>query len=138
MRLELKCQADAYAGFKSGLFKAIIVEGRRNLWQIGSPVNLSDIVVVTNCDSDSRLVFQVYQIALYMGASTIKHALEDVNAQLHLCAENYESTRIYMAPNERAGLLPMLSEGIHAIMIKPYEKKPTEGDGNQHNNNSVN
>lgn len=137
MRLELKCQADAFAGFRSGLFKVIMVEGRRNLWKIGSPVNLSDIVVVTNCDSDSRLVFQVYQVALYMGASTLKHALEDVNAQLHLGAENYEYPHIYMAPNERAGLLPMLSEGIHAIMIKPYEKT-TEGGGNQYNNNSVN
>ena len=120
------CPTDVFAGFKSGLYKAIIVTGTRKPGESGSNVNLGDLVVVTNCISQSRLTFEVSQLVKYMGASTLDTALEDLRARFNY-GEGSERSQFYLATNDGTGLLPRLNEGIYAIIIKQYKKKGRTG-----------
>ena len=117
MRLDLKCKSDDFERFKAGEYKAVVVEGKRSSYQGTSAVNLRDILVVTNCNDSPRLLFEVEKVIAYWGAATLDTALQNVKSRL-----GPES--LYLAPNERNGLLPMLHEGVYAIMIRPYERKP--------------
>ena len=127
MKLDLRCPTDVFAGFKSGLYKAIIVTGTRKPGESGSNVNLGDLVVVKNCNSPSQVTFEVYQISKYMGASTLETALRDLSSNVFPGANDYDRHPFYLAQNDATGLLPRLYEGIYAILIRQYKKKGRTG-----------
>ncbi len=116
MRLDLKCKTDEFERFKAGEYKAVVVEGKRKTYDGTHGINLRDILVVTDCNPSPRLLFEVSKVIAYWGAATLDTSLQDVKVRL-----GPES--LYLAPNEREGLLPMLHEGVYAIMIKPYAKR---------------
>lgn len=120
MRLDLKCQADAFEAFRSGQYKAVVVEGKRKTYDGTACINLRDILVVTNSNPNSRALFEVSQVIAYWGAATLDTALQDV--KLRLGPESF-----YLAPNEKEGFLPMLYDGIHALIIKPHIRRTGEG-----------
>lgn len=126
MRLDLRCQADAFARFKSGLYQAIVVEGKKKTWDDTGSIGLRDVVLVRNCDSHARLLFDVSQTIHYLGAATLETALADVRARLGSSVDSYD-VPLYLAHNERDGFLPMLYDGIHALIIRPHTKKTGEG-----------
>lgn len=120
MRLDLRCRADEFARFKAGQYQAVVVEAARKDWSNGVDVKLKDVLVVMNGDSQSRLMFEVHKTVAYMGAATLEAAIQDARTRLGP-ANGHDP--LYVAQNERDGFLPMLHEGIYAIMIKPYDKK---------------
>ena len=137
MRLDLKCQTDEFAGFCSGLYKAIIVEGKRKLWEYGTRVKIGDSVAVTNCISPAPITFEVSQVINYMGAATLETAIEDARCRLGSSAEGYEFLRIYTPPNGRDGFLPSLAEGIYAIMLKKNISEGEQiGNGSEHSDSN--
>ena len=62
MRLDLKCQADAFARFKSGLYQAIVVEGKKKTWDGAGGIGLRDVILVRNCNSQARLLFDIANV----------------------------------------------------------------------------
>ena len=127
MRLDLRCPTDVFAGFKSGLYKAIIVTGTRKPGESGSNVNLGDLVVVKNCNSPSQVTFEVHKILKYIGASTLETALGDLSSDVFPGTKDYDKPPFYLATNDGTGLLPRLNEGIYAIIIRQYKKKGRTG-----------
>ena len=127
MKLDLRCQADAFAGFKSGLYKAIVVEGKRKTWDNATNIGLRDVILVRNCDSQVRLLFDISKVVSYSGAATLETALKDVRVRLGSADYAYEDEPLYVAQNERDGFLPMLYDGIHALIIKPHTRRAGEG-----------
>ena len=130
MSLDLKCDADAFAGFSSGLYKAIIVEGKRKTWEYGTGIRLGEEVVVRNCASPAYLQFKASQVITYMGAAKIETAFDDVRSRI-AGSEGYEDLRIYLAENGMASLMPHLNEGIYVIMINPLVNTGNGGDENR-------
>ena len=120
MKLDLRCQAEDFARFRAGEYKAVVVEGKRSIYQGTSSINLRDILVVADGNGSSRVLFEVEKVIAYWGAATLDTALQDVKTRL-----GPES--LYLAPNERNGFLPMLYDGIHALIIKPHTRRTGEG-----------
>lgn len=131
MSIDLKCDADAFAGFSSGMFKAIIVQGKIRPWGYGTRINLHDSISVRNCSTPAKLDFTVSQLVTYMGAATIETAIDDVRRRFIEGAEGYEDLRIYVAPDNTPGFAPRFYEGIHAIVIRPSDINSNGGGENQ-------
>ena len=134
MKLNIECQTDEFLGFKSGLYKSIVVTGGRKPWENGYDVNLGDLVVVKNGHSPRALTFKVSQLIRYSGASTLETALDDLKERLGSSGEAYENATFYLAPNAETGSMPFLTEGIYAIMIEHYSKGAARGDKNRRRN----
>ncbi len=134
MSIEIKCDADAFEGFSSGLYRAIIVEGKTRHWEYGATVKKGDAVVVRNCTSPFKMQFEIAGLVMYIGAATVRSAFEDVKNRLG-GAEGYEDTRIYLA-EDALGFAPRLREGVYALMIKPSDTNSNGGDANQEHNHS--
>ena len=130
MTLYLNCPTDEFAKFKSGIYKSIVVEGTRKIWEGGPDIHLGDLVTVTNCNSKEILSFKVSEFTRYTGAHTLESALNDLRGRFGLNGDSHANIPFYQAQHDKPGLMPFLYEGIYAIMIKRYRTRAGRGGKN--------